>query len=401
MPSEAPVHSPRHLRKIATSLLLIALAIVVIGLVTRYLDHRKLREWTNTQALPTVVVNPPNPGKNSASLDLPGRIEAYARAPIYARVSGYLKSWKADIGAPVKAGQLLAEIETPDLDQQLLQAKADLANAESAAKLSATTAKRWQAMLGSDAVSRQEVDEKTTDLANKQALVKSASANVERYQAMKGFARILAPFDGMVTARSTDIGALINAGSGVGPELFVVSDTRKLRVYVNVPQNYAPAIKIGGKAKISVPEHPGKFYPATIESSSQSINAASGAMLVQLLVNNAAGELLPGGYALISLDLPNDKPSLSIPASALIFDKAGLRVATVDSANKVVIKRVTIARDLGNVIEIASGLKNEDRIIESPPDGVENGLLVHVAAPEKAVPAAQANDTAKTAQKPS
>jgi RND family efflux transporter MFP subunit len=245
------------------------------------------------------------------------------------------------------------------------------------------------------------VDEKTTDLANKQALVKSASANVERYQAMKGFARILSPFDGMVTARSTDIGALINAGSGVGPELFVVSDTRKLRVYVNVPQNYAPAIKIGGKAKISVPEHPGKFYPATIESSSQSINAASGAMLVQLLVNNATGELLPGGYALISLDLPNDKPSLSIPASALIFDKAGLRVATVDSNNKVVIKRVTIARDLGNVIEIASGLKNEDRIIESPPDGVENGLLVHVAAPEKAVPAAQANDTAKTAQKPS
>lgn len=389
MSSDAPVRSPRHLRKVATFLLVIAPAIVIIGLVTRYLDSRKLREWTNAQALHTVVVNPPGTGKNAASLDLPGRIEAYARAPIYARVSGYLKSWKADIGMPVKTGQLLAEIETPDLDQQLLQAKADLANAESAAKLSATTAKRWQAMLGSDAVSHQEVDEKTTDLTNKQALVKSATANVARYQALKSFTRILAPFDGMVTARSTDIGALINAGSGVGPELFVVSDTRKLRIYVNVPQNYAPAIKKSGKAKISVPEHPGKFYPATIESYSQAINAASGAMLVQLVVNNPAGELLPGGYALISLDLPNDKPSLSIPASALIFDKAGLRVATVDSTNKTLIKQITVARDLGNVIEIASGLTSADRVIESPPDGIENGTLVHVAAPEKAAPAAK------------
>lgn len=389
MSSDAPVRSPRHLRKVATFLLVIAPAIVIIGLVTRYLDSRKLREWTNAQALYTVVVNLPGTGKNAASLDLPGRIEAYARAPIYARVSGYLKSWKADIGMPVKTGQLLAEIETPDLDQQLLQAKADLANAESAAKLSATTAKRWQAMLGSDAVSHQEVDEKTTDLTNKQALVKSATANVARYQALKSFTRILAPFDGMVTARSTDIGALINAGSGVGPELFVVSDTRKLRIYVNVPQNYAPAIKKSGKAKISVPEHPGKFYPATIESYSQAINAASGAMLVQLVVNNPAGELLPGGYALISLDLPNDKPSLSIPASALIFDKAGLRVATVDSTNKTLIKQITVARDLGNVIEIASGLTSADRVIESPPDGIENGTLVHVAAPEKAAPAAK------------
>lgn len=393
MPSDAPVstsqtpNTPHHLRKIAILVVILALTIVIIGLVTRYLDSRKLREWTDAQALHTVVVNPPGTGKNSASLDLPGRIEAYARAPIYARVSGYLKSWKVDIGAPVKGGQLLAEIETPDLDQQLLQAKADLANAESAAKLSATTAKRWQAMLGSDAVSRQEVDEKTTDLNNKQAQVKSASANVERYQAMKSFTRILAPFDGMVTARSTDIGALINAGSGVGPELFVVSDTRKLRIYVNVPQNYAPVIKIGSKAKISAPEHPGKFYPATIESSSQAINAASGAMLVQLVVNNPTGELLPGGYAMISLDLPNDKPSLSIPASALMFDKAGLRVATVDSANKVAIKKVTVARDLGNVIEIGTGLTVTDRVIESPPDGVENGTLVQVAAAEKALPA--------------
>jgi RND family efflux transporter MFP subunit len=191
-----------------------------------------------------------------------------------------------------------------------------------------------------------------------------------------------------VTARSTDVGALINAGSGVGPELFVVSDTRKLRVYVNVPQNYAPGIRPGGKAQISVPEYPGKFYPATVESSAQSINAASGSMLVQLVVDNAAGELLPGGYAVISFNLPNTKPALSIPSSALIFDKAGLRVATVDKADKIVLKSVTIARDMGKLIEIGSGLTAEDRVIESPPDGIVDGEPVHVAvakaAPEKA-----------------
>jgi RND family efflux transporter MFP subunit len=390
MSSDAPVLSRRGLRLAAIVLLLIMLVVVVTGIVTRILDKRHLREWTDAQAIPTVVVNLPGAGKDVVTLDLPGRLEAYARAPIYARVSGYLKSWKADIGASVKSGQLLAEIETPDLDQQLLQAKADLVSAESAASLSATTAKRWQAMLGSDSVSRQEVDEKTGDLTNKQAMVKAAQANVDRYQAMKGFTRIVAPFDGKVTARSTDVGALINAGSGVGPELFVVSDTRKLRVYVNVPQNYAPGIKPGGKARVSVPEYPAKFFPATVESSAQAINAASGSMLVQLVVDNAASELLPGGYAVISFDLANEKPALSIPSSALVFDKSGLHVATVDKADKIVLKPVTIARDLGKLIEIGSGLTAEDRVVESPPDGVVDGEPVHVAVPEAASSATKA-----------
>jgi RND family efflux transporter MFP subunit len=390
MSSDAPVLSRRGLRLAVIVLLFVMLAVVVTGIVIRIFDNRHLREWTDARAIPTVVVNLPGTGKNSVTLDLPGRLEAYARAPIYARVSGYLKSWKADIGASVKSGQLLAEIETPDLDQQLLQAKADLVSAESAASLSATTAKRWQAMLGSDSVSRQEVDEKTGDLTNKQAMVKAAQANVDRYQAMKGFTRIVAPFDGKVTARSTDVGALINAGSGVGPELFVISDTRKLRVYVNVPQNYAPGIKPGGKAKVSVPEYPGKFFPATVESSAQAINAASGSMLVQLVVDNAAGELLPGGYAVISFDLANEKPALSIPSSALVFDKSGLHVATVDKADKIVLKPVTIARDLGKLIEIGSGLTAEDRVVESPPDGVVDGQPVHLAVPEAASSATKA-----------
>ena len=389
MTPDVSVAPHRGLRKAGIILACLALALVVFGVVSRVMANQRLREWTDAQAIPTVVVNRPASGGNVVTLNLPGRLDAYARAPLYARVSGYLKNWYADIGATVKAGQLLADIEIPDLDQQLLQAKADLASAETAANLAATTAKRWQAMLSSDSVSKQEVDEKTSDLANKQAMVKSARANVERYQAMKGFSRIIAPFDGKVIARSTDIGALINAGSGLGPELFVVADTRKLRVYVSVPQNYAPDIQPGGKAKISVPERPGKFYPATIESSAQAIQAASGSMLVQLVVDNSAGELLTGGYTVVGFALPNAKPTLSIPGSALIFDKTGLRVATVDQKQQIALKQVTIARDLGKVVEIDSGLSPDDQVVESPPDGIVDGQQVHVVAGQPAADGAK------------
>jgi RND family efflux transporter MFP subunit len=279
----------------------------------------------------------------------------------------------------VKAGQLLAEIETPDLDQQLLQAKADLASAQANAALAGTTSKRWQSMLGSDSVSRQEAEEKAGDHATKQALVNAAQANVDRVQALKGFTRIVAPFDGIVTARNTDVGALINAGGGAGPELFAVSDTRKLRVYVSVPQSYAAIVKVGAKAKLTVPERPGKSYAATVESSSGAVNVASGSMLIQLAVDNAAAELLPGSSASVSLEMPRGAGGLSIPPSALIFGKSGLRVATVGADDKVSLKQVTIARDLGKVIELGSGIAAGDRVIESPPDGIADGDLVRVA----------------------
>jgi len=205
---------------------------------------------------------------------------------------------------------------------------------------------------------------------------------VDRFLATTNFTRIVAPFDGMVTARSTDVGALINAGSGgVGQELFVVSDTRRLRVFVNLPQNYVALVKRGTKARLTVPEHPGKTYIATVDSTSGAVAAGSGSMLVQLLVDNAQGELLPGGYANVSLDLPGDVQAFNIPPSALIFDKSGLRVATVDANNKVVLKSVTVARDYGKVISLASGLSASDRVIESPPDGVGEGDLVRVAKP--------------------
>ncbi|GAA0709462.1 RND family efflux transporter MFP subunit [Dyella sp. SG562] len=375
-PRPVPVH---RLRRAGIIGAVVVVAVVAAGVVTRANDARKLKDWTDQQAVPTVSVVPVERSAAGASLDLPGRLEAYARAPIYARVSGYLKSWKVDIGAPVKAGQLLAEIETPDLDQQLLQAKADLASAEANAALAATTAKRWQAMLGSDSVSRQEVDEKTGDFTAKQAIAKAAKANVDRIEALKGFTRIVAPFDGMVTARETDVGALINAGSGSGPELFVVSDVRKLRVYVRVPQNYAPSIKPGAIATLSLPEYPGRTFQARVEASAGAVAAESGTTLIQLAVDNADGKLMPGSFASVRLDRPGDAAALRVPASALIIDDKGTRIATLGADNKIAFKQVTILRDYGKTVEIGSGLGADDRVIESPPDGLVDGDQVRTA----------------------
>jgi RND family efflux transporter MFP subunit len=374
-----PAVSRRKLRIAGIVLAVIAVGVAAIGIATRAAENSRLHDRAEAQAVPTVAVISPGNSGDAGALELPGRLEAYSRASIYARVSGYLKSWKADIGAPVKAGQLLAEIETPDLDQQLLQAKADLASVQANASLAGTTAKRWQSMLGSDSVSRQEAEEKAGDFTTKQAMVNAAQANVDRVLAMKGFTRIVAPFDGTVTARNTDVGALINAGGGTGPELFVVSDTRKLRVYVSVPQSYASIVKVGAKAKLTVPEQPGKTYAATVESSSRAVNVASGSMLIQLAVDNANSELLPGSSANVSLEMPRNAGGLSIPPSALMFGKAGLRVATVGADDKVLLKQVTIARDLGKVIELGSGITASDRVIESPPDGIADGDLVRVA----------------------
>jgi RND family efflux transporter MFP subunit len=377
--SHAPPISRRKLRIVGFILAFAAAAVAVAGIATRTADHARLLDRAEAQSIPTVAVIAPGNSGDAGALELPGRLEAYSRASIYARVSGYLKSWKADIGTAVKAGQLLAEIETPDLDQQLLQAKANLASAQANASLAGTTAKRWQSMLGSDSVSKQEAEEKAGDFATKQAMVNAAQADVDRVLAMKGFTRIVAPFDGVVTARNTDVGALINAGGGTGPQLFEVSDTRRLRVYVSVPQSYASIVKVGNKAKLTVPEQPGKTYGATVESSSRAVNAASGGMLIQLAVDNAGAELLPGGSANVSLEMPRNAGGLSIPPSALIFGKSGLRVATVGPGDKVQIKQVTISRDLGRVVELASGLSAGDRVIESPPDGIAHGDVVRVA----------------------
>ena len=383
MPSDPsnPSVSRRGLRIAGAIAVVVAVAVVVTGLVSRASGNARLREWTNAQAVATVDVAAPTSAGDAGTLELPGRLEAYSRAPLYARVSGYLKSWKVDIGAPVKAGDLLAEIEAPDLDQQLLQTKANLATAQANAALAATTAKRWQSLLKTGAVSQQDVDEKNGDLAAKQAIVKASQADMERLQALKGFTRIVSPFDGVVTARNTDVGALINVGGAAGQELFVVSDTKKLRVYVSVPQTYVPSIPAGTKATITVPDRPGHKYTATVESSSQAVNVSSGSTLMQLGLDNANGDLLPGGFANVSLQLPNNASGLRIPSSALLFDKNGLRVATLGKDDKVLLKKVTIARDFGQTIEIGSGLAADDRVIQSPPDGIADGDAVRVAEP--------------------
>src|SRR6476469_9617399 len=375
--------SHRKLGMFAAAAGVVALLVVVTGIRAREDSSARLREWTDTQAIPTVAVVLPDAKILNATIDLPGRLEAYYRAPIFARVSGYLKSWSADIGAQVKAGQVIAEIEAPDLDQQLLQARADLASQHASAKLSEATLNRRKSLLASNFVSMQEIDERTADLSNKKAAVNSGQANVERLEALAGYKKITVPFDGVVTARDTDVGALINAGGGSGPAMFVVSDITKLRVYVNVPQNYVPSIKIGAKAAITMPEYPNRTFAATVEASSQSVDVASGTTRMQLALDNAAGELMPGGYANVRMSLQRDAVPLHIPASALIFNQNGLRVATVGSDDRVLFKTVTIARDLGKDIELASGIAPEDRVIVAPPDGIADGDQVRVAGAKR------------------
>lgn len=372
--------------------------VVVTGIAARGRGDAHLREWTEAQAVPTVAVAIPDAKVLTTTLNLPGRLEAYYRAPIFARVSGYVKGWNVDIGTRVKAGDLLAEIEAPDLDQQLVQARADLLNAQAAARLSEATLKRRQALLTQNFASQQDIDERTADLNSKTALVKSGQANVDRLEALASYKRLTAPFDGVVTARDTDVGALINAGSGGAP-MFVISDVRKLRVYLNVPQTYVPMVRIGTKATITVPEYPTRSFPAVVETSSQSVDVASGTTRMQLGVDNDSGALMPGSYGNVRLDLTNDTQPLHIPASALIFDQNGLRVAVVGAGDKVAFKKIAIARDLGREIEIASGLAADDRVIVSPPDGLKDGDQVRVAGSEgkrKPNPTASSQEAGKT-----
>jgi RND family efflux transporter MFP subunit len=353
--------------------------LVVTGIGARDKGDAQLQRWTEAQAIPTVAIAKLNSEPGITSLNLPGRLEAYLRAPIFARVSGYVKNWKVDIGASVKAGQVLAEVEAPDLDQQLLQARADLASSQASARLSEVTLGRGRSLLTSNAVSQQDVDQRSADLENKQAAVHASQANVERLQVLAGYKNITAPFDGQVTERNTDVGALISAGSSAGLAMFVIADVHKLRVSINVPQNYAPAIKIGDKANISVPEYPGRTFPAIVEASARSVDIGSGTTHMQLTVDNADGQLMPGGYANVHADLSGEAGSFRIPVSALIFDQTGLRVATVNADDRILFKAVTIARDLGSEIEIGSGLAADDRVIAAPPDGIADGDQVRIA----------------------
>jgi len=363
-----------------------AALLVYTGIDARHRSSAELQQWTEAQAVPSVTLVTLDPKPGVVSLNLPGRLQANNSAPIYARVSGYVKDWKVDIGANVKAGQTLADIEAPDQDQQLLQAQADLANAKAAEVLADLTLKRERPLLASNTIAQQEIDQRVADLASKQAAVKSGEANVERLQVLSGYKTVTAPFDGLITERNTDIGNLIAAGSNAGRPMFVVSDVHTLRVYINVPQNYAPAVKIGSQAMLTVPEYPGRNFPATVVASAHAVDVTSGTTQMQLSVDNGKGELMPGAYANVKVDLTGAAGTFRIPVSALIFDEKGLRVATVDSDNHVAFKKVTIARDLGSEIELGSGVAAGDRVIAAPPDGLDDGDPVHVVGPEPKSP---------------
>src|SRR5271155_198768 len=334
--SARPPVSRRGLYITALAAAVIAVVIVVFGITSRKIADAKLQEWTENQATPVVAVAPPETRGKTSTFSLPGRLEAYVQAQIYARVTGYVKEWDADIGTPVKAGQLLATIDAPDLDQQIMQAEANLASAKANSVLSDMTLTRGQSLIKTLAISQQDLDQRAADSSNKQGLARAAQANLDRLRVLETYKHVVAPFDGLVTARTTDRGALINAGGG-GPPLFVVSDISKLRVYANIPQSYVPSIRVGTQAKMSVPEYPGKIFSATVEASAQAVDISSGTTRMLLVVDNSSGELMTGAFTNVSFDLPHPEVAVNVPASALIFDKSGLRVGTVDDRNRVVL----------------------------------------------------------------
>ena len=379
MPENMLRHTPPpRLKLIGIVTAAVLVVIVVVGLITRVVASRSVSNWTDANAIQSVSVIDLETSKDAGSLVLPGNVQAINAAPIYARVSGYLKKWYVDIGTPLKAGQLLAEIDVPDQDQQLAQAKADYNTALANQRLSAQTAKRYNMLGKANAIAPQLVDEANGDLAAKSAATASAKANMDRLSDLTNFKRITAPFDGIVTSRGTDVGQLVNVGTAGATPLFTVADDRKVRIYVNVPQNYSAQIHPGMTAKFTVPDYPGQSFTATLMANAQSVNMQSGTVLMQLQADNPDHKLKAGAYAQVSFDLPANTNTVQIPASALIFNANGTSVATVGPNNRVVVKPITITRDMGTSVEIAAGLSHHDKVINNPPDSLRAGDEVRV-----------------------
>jgi membrane fusion protein, multidrug efflux system len=372
---------PRRLRLFGLVALIAALAAAAYGILARRASDQNLAAWTDQQAVPTVAVAHPLTDAAQRTLILPGDVQAFYDAPIYARVNGYLQSWTRDIGAHVQAGEVLGTIDTPDLDQELAQAQADLTSAQANATLAELTAKRWHTLLSSNSVSMQAADEKQGNAAATRALVAAAQAHVDRLRALQAFKRLTAPFEGVVTARNTDVGALINAGASATQPLFKVADIHEMRVYVRVPQVYASELTVGMKATLTQPQYPGQTFPARLATTSNAVSAESRTVLAELQADNKAGKLWPGTYAHVRFDLPPDQGVLRVPASALIFRAQGAELATLGPQDRIDMKPVSVGRNLGNEIEITSGIKPSDLVVSTPLDTLENGEAVQVAAP--------------------
>jgi RND family efflux transporter MFP subunit len=386
--------SPRRLLLAGIIALVAAGAIVTTGLVSRAHNRQDLVQWTNAQAVPTVALAQLSHGDAGQSLILPGNIQPYNKAAIYARVSGYLRAWNKDIGAHVKAGEVLATIDAPDLDQQLVQARATLASAKANHDIAAITAGRNDILVKKQIVAQQIADQAAADAAAKQAVMDADAANVRQLEAMESFKQIVAPFDGVVTARNTDVGALINAGSTAGQQLFEVSDLHRVRIYVQVPQAFSAALRPGLRATFEMPQYPGRKFDATLVATSNAMNAASRSMQVELQADNPDGMLLGGSYCQVEFHIPGDPNMVRVPATALLPVDHGAQVAVLGDGNKVVLKSVQLGRDFGDSVEVTAGLAAQDRVIDSPPETLSSGDIVRLVAATPPPTSAQAREPA-------
>ncbi|HEV7632679.1 MAG TPA: efflux RND transporter periplasmic adaptor subunit [Steroidobacteraceae bacterium] len=378
----------RTMRRTGVAIAVLALLVVAWTFFSSRLAAQKLKEHTEVQSVVSVSTVKPAPLTDTPLLTLPGNVQANTDAPIYARTNGYLRRWLVDIGAHVKAGDVLAEIDAPELDQQLRGAEAELATAQANQKIAGTTAERWRGLRDTDSVSKQEADEKLSIADSSAAQLRAAQANLQRLRELSGFKKIVAPFDGVVTARNTDVGQLISGG-GAGPELFRIADMRQLRLYVRVPQAYAAAMQPGLMAEVRFPDRPGRSYPAQLERTANALDAVSRTLLAQLVVDNAKGELLPGAYAEVRFQIPPDAAAAAfkLPANVLLANGEGLQVATVNAQGHVEMKDVLVGRDFGSDIEIVGGLDPAADVILSPPDSLTAETAVRVTQPKAAAAA--------------
>jgi len=374
-----PEGDNRSLKRIGVVAGVIAVGVVAVGIAARSHSQHQLATWTKDQTVPTVSVIAPKMATGSGDLTLPATLQAVNSAPIYARTSGYVRKWFVDIGDPVRQGQVLAILDAPEVDQQLAAARADLQTARANQQLAASTAARWQNMLAKDAVSKQETDEKVGDLAAKTAVTNAASANVSRIRFQQGFTRLIAPFSGVVTSRSTDIGALVVSGNAAATPLFTVADVNRIRVFVKVPQAYSSQVHPGMHVSLVVPEYPGRSFDAVMTRSADAVDPGSGTVLIQLEAANGDHALKPGAYAQASFPLASGAGSLSLPSSALIIGQNGTQVALLGADGKAHLRTITIGHDLGNTVQISAGLNASDRVIDNPPDSLQSGDPVQTA----------------------